>query len=146
MGKYQKGKNFVDHDFRTTTITIDGTTIAEGVDTLAVELEEEETTVDKVADGSAIMVVNPSSAGSITIEMLEASATNDDLWALRESGRQFPVSVLDSAAPNLNCNASYMRIAKPPVVHRSVEHAKIEWKLVAAYLNVKGGSYALAAV
>lgn len=143
MAKYRDRVNYVDHDMNNTTITIDGTHLAEGVEMVEVELDEDETTIQKVADGTGIFVNDPSRSGVIRLSILEASATNDELWAKRAANSSFKVSVLDTAAPNLDCHGNQCRIAKPPVVKRGKEADVVEWVFICVYLDVKGGSYSL---
>jgi len=144
MGVYKDRRDYVDHDFNTTTLTIDGEHKAEGLEMIEVEKTEDDTTVKEAADGLGIFVVRPSKSGTIKFQILEASATNDIMWALRSGGSSFSVSVLDVAAPELDCNAAKARISKAPVVKRGIDHDMVEWTLIAVYLDVKGGSYSLA--
>ena len=145
MAKYRDRVNYVDHDFNNTTLSINGTHIAEGVEMVEVELDEDETTVQKVADGTGIFVNDPSRSGTFKFQILEASATNDIMWALRAANSSFKVSLLDVAAPNLDCHGNQCRIAKPPVVKRGKEADVVEWSLICVYMDVKGGSYSLQA-
>jgi hypothetical protein len=141
MGEYLDTRDYEDHDFNTTTLTINKEHKAEGLNTIEVERDGEEYTTQGVASGLGLFVFHAKKEGTIKFTCLEASATNDVMWALRESGDSFHVSVLDTVAPNLNCNAKKMKIEKPPVIRRMEEHDVIEWTCRAVYLNMKGGSY-----
>jgi hypothetical protein len=143
MAIYRDRVNYVDHDFNNTTLSIDSDHVAQGLQMIEIELDEDETDIQKVADGTGLFVTNPSRSGTIKFQILEASATNDKMWELRESNSSFPVSLLDTAAPNLNCRGSYCRIGKPPVVKRGKEADVVEWMCKCIYLDVKGGSYSL---
>lgn len=143
MAVYRDRVNYVDHDMNNTTLSINGEHVAQGVEMIEVELDEDETTVQKVADGTGIFVTDPSRSGVIRFQILEASATNDIMWDLRAANSSFKVSVLDVAAPNLDCHGNYCRVAKPPVVKRGKEADVVEWVLICVYLDVKGGSYSL---
>lgn len=145
MGVYKDSRDYVDHDFNTTTVTVNSEHKVEGLEMLEVEMDEDEVSVQKSGDGLGIFVVDPSTSGTIKLTILEASATNDIMWALHKSGASFPVSVLDTAAPNLNCSGKKMKIVKRPVIKRSKEHDMIEWVCIAVYLKAEGGSYSLAA-
>lgn len=145
MAVYRDRVNYVDHDMNNTTLTINGTSVAEGVEMIEVELDEDETTVQKVADGTGIFVTDPSRSGVIRFQILEASATNDTMWALRTANSSFKLSILDTASPNLDCHGNYCRIAKPPVVRRGKEADVVEWVCICVYLDVKGGSYSVQA-
>ncbi len=107
------------------------------------ELDEDETTVQKAGDGLAIFVNDPSKTGVIRMQLLEASATNKKLWELREAGNPFSVSILDKNAPDFNCRSAQTMVQKPPVARRSKEHDIVEWVLVSTYLDVKGDGYSL---
>lgn len=144
MGNYKDRRNYVDHDFNTTVLLINGEDKAEGLEMIEVELDEDETTVQKVADGMAIFVKNPSRSGTIKFQFLEASKTNDVMWALRTGDTSFKLSIQDPSAPNLSCKGAKCRIGKPPIVKRGLEADVVEWTCICAYLDVKGGSYALA--
>lgn len=144
MANYKNRRNYVDHDFNNSVLTIAGENKAEGLEMIEVELDEDEVTVQKVADGMGINNLGLSRTGIIKFQILEASATNDVMWDLREGGAAFSLSLLDSAAPNLNCNGAKCRIVKPPAVKRGKETDVIEWVCSCVYLDVKGGSYRLA--
>lgn len=143
MGNYKDIRNYVDHDFNATVLSINNEHNAEGLEMIEVELDEDENTIQKVADGSAIIVQNPSRSGVIRFQILEASATNDVMWTHRENNTSFSIGILDPNAPNLSCKGAQCRIGKPPVVRRGPEADIVEWTCICAYLNVKGGSYSL---
>jgi len=143
MAKYKDRINYVDHDFNNSSLTINGAHVAQGLESIEVELDEDEVDVVKVGDGTGIFVNDPSRSGTIKFQILEASATNDVMWALRTAGTSFPISFLDSSAPNLDCHGNNCRIQKPPVVKRSKEVDIVEWVCKCVYLDVKGGAYSL---
>ena len=143
MAEYKTRRNYVDHDFNTTTITINKTHKAEGVNSLAVERNEDKFSVTEVADGMAQFAFKPSRTGTFVIEILAASATNDILWDLEIANSSFAISVLDSNAPNLDCNSPYCHIVKKPAINRDGEAPMIEWTFICAYLEMRGGSYTL---
>ena len=144
MAVYKDRRNFKDHDFNNTSLLIAGEDKAEGVEMIEVELDEDVTTVQKVADGTGIFANNPSRSGTIKFQILEASATTDVMWALHKSNEAFSIGILDPTAPNLSCRGAKCRIGKPPVIKRGLEADVVEWVCVCAYLDVFGGSYSLA--
>ena len=144
MTDYKQRRNYVDHNFNTTTLTINNTHKAEGLESLAVERTEDEVTVQNSSDGMAIFSEVPSLVGTITFSILEASATNDIMWEHDQSKTQIALDVKDTASPNLDCRSAKSRIVKAPTIERGREQSMVEWVCVCTYLDVKGGSYALA--
>jgi hypothetical protein len=143
MAEYKSRRNFTPHNFNNTTITIDKTDKAEGVETLEVEPTNDEVTVQDAADGLAIFVENPSRVGEIRLSFLEASATNDKMEELYKSKATFSIDVKDSAVPDLDCRSAQCRISKHPTITRGREATFVEWVCICTYLDIKGGSYAL---
>jgi hypothetical protein len=143
MGYYATRRNYKAHNFNNSTLTINGTHKAEGLDGFEVELDVDEVDVSLVADGTGLFVENPSQAGSFKIKMSEASATNAFLWDLVKSKAHFSLSFLDSAVPDLDCNGQQCRIAKRPKIERGKDPAIVEWTCKAVYLDCIGGSYSL---
>jgi hypothetical protein len=143
MAKYKARRNYVDHDFNNTTLTIDGEHKAEGLEMIEFELDEDENTIQKAADGVALINNNPSRSGTIKFQVLESSATTSIMWALRTANRAFKVSMLDTASPELDCKGAFCRIGKPPIVKRGLNGDVVEWLLICPYLDVLGGSYTL---
>lgn len=144
MGVYRDRINYVPHDFNTTVLTINSEHKAVGLDSLTVARAEDAVTVKTVGDGTGIPELNPSREGTITFSVLEASATNDYMWDLYEAGTAFPVSVLDSNAPNLDASGTYCYVSKVPDLVKSKEHSVVEWTCICVYLKMRGGSYTLA--
>lgn len=145
MAIYKDRINYVDHNFNSYTLTIDGDHVAQSLDSVEVELDDDEVDVTKVADGTGVFDINPSRSGTIKFSMLEASVTNDKMYELREVGAAFSVSGLDTSRPNYNCNGKKMRIVKPPVELAGTTANVVEWICKAVYLDVKGGSYSIQA-
>jgi hypothetical protein len=125
-------------------LLINGTDKAEGLEMIEVEFDEDEVTVQKVADGTAIYSTNPSRSGTIKFQIIEASATNDVMWTLRKNNTSFSIGILDPTAPNLTCRGAKCRIGKPPVIKRGLECDIVEWTCICTYLDARGGSYSLA--
>lgn len=143
MTAYKDRINVVNHNFATTTITINNTIKAQGVHMIEVERNEDENEIFEVDDGTAIHVESNSRSGEIRLQILEASPTNDALQSLADQRISFPIGVADSHAPNLNCNGKYFRLKKRPVIVRQKAAQVIQWDFVTTYLNMKGGSYTL---
>jgi hypothetical protein len=144
MGKYKEAIHTVAHNFKNTTLTINGEHKVDGLDALAVERDEDEVSTMAAADGMASFVETSIQTGTITFSHLEASPTSDYMWDLYETGDTFKAAVVDSAAPTLDCSAAYCRVAKAPVVTRTREGQMVEWVLRTTYLKSRGGSYSLA--
>ena len=145
MGVYKDRVSYKDHNFATSVLTINGVHNAEGMESVEVELDEDETTIQKVADGTGIFVKGTSRSGTFKFQILEASATNDVMWALRQADTAFKLSFADPTSPNLDCHGNVCRVLKAPVVKRGKEADVVEWVCNSIYLDVKGGSYLLTA-
>ena len=145
MAVYKTRRNYVDHDFNSTNITINKVHKAEGVNSLTVDRSEDKFSVTEVADGMAQFAFKPSRVGTFVLEILEASATNDVLWDLEIAGASFNISVLDANAPNLDCNSPNCHIVKKHTITRDGEAPMIEWTFLCTYLEMRGGSYTLEA-
>jgi len=143
VAKYKTRRNYVDHDFNSTTLTINGEHKAEGLEMIEVERTEDETVVVESGDGMAMFSNSASRSGTIKFQVLDASATNDVMWDLHKAGTSFKLSVLDVAAPNLDCKGAQCRVQKRPIVKRSKEVDVVEWVCIVAYLDAVGGSYTL---
>ncbi len=144
MGIYRERRNYVDHDPNSITILIDGENKVEGFDSLVVELDNDESTVQTVADGTGLFVANPTTSGEIRISFIEASPTNDIMWALLKAGDSFKISVQDANAPLLDAHGNKCRVKKRPVINRGAEADVVEWVCSVVYLDCAGGSYSLA--
>ena len=144
MANYRSRRNYVFHSINNLTILIDGVHKVEGLDLFEAELDDDEVVLTKVADGLGIMSTNPSQSGTIKVNWLEASKTTDDVWAILDSGASFSISAIDSSADNFDVRGQYCRVQKRPVVSRGAEATVSEWVFITAYLDIKGGSYALA--
>lgn len=143
MGTYQTRRNYKNHNFNKSTLTLGGEHKAEGMNGFDVDLDEDEVETMSVADGTGMFVENPSLKGTIKIRMLEASTTNAWLWTKRAARTTFSVGFLDEVVPDLECSAQQCRITKPPMFVRGKDPAVVEWILKTVYLDVKGGSYSL---
>ncbi len=142
--QYKDRRNYVDHDFVTTTVTINSKNKGEAVNQLVVDRDVDEYTTQVAGDGIGIFVRDPSQAGKIEIEFLEASASNDVMWDLEADGATFPISVLDTAVPNLTASGRF-KIAKKVSIERDKGHKFVRWICITVYLDHRGGGYALAA-
>jgi hypothetical protein len=144
MAKYQTRRNIVPHTINNLTILLNGEHKVEGLDLFEAELDEDEVTTQKVASGIGILNENPSLTGQIRINFLEASATTDAVYTILNSGETFTISALDEAAENFDVKGQQCRVMKRPVISRGAEATVSEWIFVAVYLDIKGGSYAVA--
>lgn len=144
MAKYATRRNYTPHAINNLTILINGEHKIEGLDLFEAELNEDEVDVQTVASGLAIMNEKPSLVGQIRINFLEASASTDALWEILDGGATFTISALDAAAPNFDVKGAYCRVMKRPVISRGAEATVSEWIFTAGYLDIKGGSYAIA--
>jgi hypothetical protein len=144
MPTYKDRKNYVPHDFNNTVFTINKDHKAEGLESIAIELDEDETTVQSVADGLAQFLQNPGITGTITFSCLEASVTNGYMWARWKANQSFPIQMRDTASPNLKAGGDYCRIMKRPVLARNKNELPIvEWVCVTPYLDSEAGSFYL---
>ena len=141
MSKYKDSLNFVDHDFATTTVTINGTHVVQGLHSVAVEFDEDENSIFTVGDGTGQFVKSQVRSGTIKLGILEASATTDALETLRTADSQFSFGITDSNVSDLKATASKCKFQKRPVLIRGKEPEVVEWTFVTPYLQCKGGSY-----
>ena len=144
MAAYKDRVNYVPHSINNVTVTIDGEHKIEGLELFEAEMDEDELTVQTVADGTGILVENPSRAGTIKLTFLEAGASSDKLYELLEGRDVFSVAALDAAAPDFDVHGTYCRVMKRPPIRRGREADTPEWVFVCVYLDMKGASYALA--
>ena len=143
MGEYKDRRNYKDHDFNNTVLTIDGTHKAEGIDSITVELDEDEFTTQAVADGMAVFARNPKRTGRFTFTVLEASATNAKMWELWSAGNSFSIGMMDKVIPELDCKAQKAHIMKRVPIQRGLEASMSEWVCVCTYLDCVGGGFTL---
>ena len=95
MTAYKDNVNFVAHSFNTTTVLINDEHKVQGLHTIEVNFDEDEVETQAVASGMSIFVENPVTKGEIVISFLEASATTDYLWDLKDTGDQFAIAIND---------------------------------------------------
>lgn len=150
MSGYKDKKNFVPHDINNFVFTVDGDHKIEGLESIVASYDDEHFAIETVADGMGIPVKNPSRKGTVTLTILEASPSNSKMWALYNAAVNdntgFQASGKDSASPDFNISETYFYPQKPHELERSGEAKKVEWVLVAVYLNLMGGGYKLQAV
>ncbi len=144
MAKYATRRNLTPHAINNLTILVNGEHKIEGLDLFEAELDEDEVSVQTVASGLAIMNENPTLTGQIRINFLEASASTDALWTILDSGDTFTISALDAVAENFDVRGAYCRVLKRPKITRGAEATVSEWVFTSGYLDIKGGSYAVA--
>jgi hypothetical protein len=145
MAKYKDSLNFVDHDFTSITATYNGTDKVEGLDSIEVEMDDDENTITDVSDGTGNFNFNPGRKGTIRIGLLEASATSDIFWDARDGNAQFSLAVNDANAEKFKVSGQKCKIMKPPVITRRKEQEVVVWEFKCVYLEARGGSYKIAA-
>lgn len=143
MTAYKDRLNFVDHNFNTTTLTIDKTHKAQGLHMIEAEYNEDETTTMEVDDGTAIMVEGNSRTGEIRFQVLEASPTNTFMQGLAKERRSFALSLDDTNVDDLKTDGKYCRVKKRPVLIRQKDAQVVQWDCVVTYLDLVGGGYTL---
>ena len=150
MAGYKDKLNFVPHDLNNMVITLAGDHKVQGVESIVASYDDEQFTIDGVADGTAIPVKNPSRKGTVVLTILEASPSNTTLWELYKAAVNndtgFQLSAKDAGAPDFDISETYVYPQKPHELERGGEAKKVEWVLVAAYLGLSGGGYKLQAV
>lgn len=146
MARYADRVNFQPHNINNLTILINDEIRITGLERFEAELDQDENSVDTVADGTAILVENPTRTGTIKVTFLEAAAVTDEIFALLESNATFAIGALDEAAPNFDVRGQYCKVQKRPAIVREAMPSKPEWVFVVPYLTIVGGSYALATV
>jgi len=145
MPIYKDQINYVDHDFNSTTVTINGSHVVQGLEELEVERDRESSTVQTFADGTGIFVNHASKSGEIRLTFAESSPTTDVLQALFDAGSTFKCSVLDANATKLDASG-LCKVKKHPNIKRKADGTDmVQWVLVSVYLKMQGGSYALVA-
>ena len=144
MAAYKDRVNYVPHSINNVTVLINGEHKIEGLESFEAEMDEDEATVQTVADGTGIIVENPSRAGQIKLVFLEASASSYELYTLLEGRDVFSIAALDVGAPDFDVHGTYCRVMKRPPIKRGREADTPEWIFVSVYLDMKGASYALA--
>jgi hypothetical protein len=143
MGTFKDRINYKPHNFNTLTVTLNGDTVVTGLNSFAAERNEDEISVAIAADGVGLFQENPNVSGTITMEIIEADATNAAIWDLWKAGEPFAITATDSRNERFNCAMAGGRVKKPPVLNKGLEVNYIEWVFEAVYLDVDSGGYAL---
>lgn len=138
---YNEQPEYVPHNINNSVCKLGDDRIKD-IHRIEAALDDDEVTQFKVASGTAIDVENPSSTGTVVIEILEASESNEIFWAAREAATKKKFSFTDSAAPKLDTNGR-CRIRKPVNIVREGEPAVVAWTLGFTYLKIRGGSYTI---
>ena len=112
MARYKDKRNYVDASINTSTLLINDTHKAEGVNRIEVEMVDDEVTVVKAADGLGHFNVNPSREADMVVELSESSTTNRTLWDLWKGGGSFKVAHTNTAKPEYNCSGIFRIIDK----------------------------------
>ncbi len=150
MGKYKDRVNYKPHDLNNFTITIDGTENAVGIEGFTVEFDDERFGVSKVADGTAQHFKNNSRSGTITLQLQGTSATHKFMWdkdrASMSGDTAFSITIMNSAMEDFNVSCPFAYVQKTPAEVGSQEVSVAEWVLSCAYLDCRGGSYAVQSV
>jgi hypothetical protein len=146
MAMYRDRLNYKPYNINDCIITIDKKYPIIGLNLFEAERDDDEIGESKVASGHGQFVEIPSESGIITIEFLAASPSSDILWDLFEEKRSFAISAKNSKAEKFSVAGSYCRIVKAPKVMMGGEPEPESWQFKAMYLDIRGGSYALATV
>lgn len=143
MGNFKPRLNFKPHNFNDFTVTINGETQIQMLNSFACERNEDEITMAIAADGTGLPQENPNISGTITLEISEASPTNGVLWGLQKEGAYIAISAVDSNDTSFNCAMASGRVKKPPVLNKGLEVNMVEWVFEAVYLDLESGGYAI---
>ena len=143
MGYYKDEVEVVAHNINNLTVTVDKDTTLTGIESVEIERKEDEVDTLETSDGLSIFVENPSKAGSIKIQMLEASQETGKMWTLRKNNSFFAISCMDAAIENFDCSGKRFRIKKAPIIVRDKEPKMLEWECVTTYLKSEGGTWKL---
>ncbi|MCP4547080.1 MAG: DUF3277 family protein [bacterium] len=150
MGEYKDRVNYKPHNLNNYTVTVDGTEKAVGLEGFTVEFDDDHWGVNVVADGTAQHFKNNSRSGTITIQLQATSTTHKFMWdkykANMESDTAFSVAILNSESEDFNAACPFAYVQKPPAEVGSQEVSVAEWVLSCAYLDCRGGSYAVQSV
>lgn len=141
--RYKERRNVRAYNINNLTILVNDEIKIQGLELFEAELDEDDNTVDKTADGFAQFVENPSQAGQIRITAAEAGPNTDSLYTLFDTNDQFFISAEDDAAENFKVKGTCKIMKRPPVI-RGAAPDKPQWIFACTYLTIKGGSYALA--
>jgi hypothetical protein len=145
MVEYRDPVHVVPHDFNNSTITYNGETKIEGVESFEADFDEEETTTQAVSDGMALFVDSPIRTGRITLQILEAHPSNEILWGAWESKEIFTLDHICSSIDKYKVSGKF-KCNKRPVQSRTREATVVEWVFVSPYMESRGGSFKLQSV
>ena len=145
MTRYKDRRNVAAYNINNLAILVNKTIKVEGLELFEAELDDDENTTDKTADGFAQFVGNPSTTGQIRVTYAEASAVTDQLYDLFDTNAPFSITAKDDKANKFDVHGQCM-VMKRPKVTRGALPDKPEWIFTCTYVTVKGGSYALATV
>lgn len=143
MGTFKDRINYQPHNFNTFRVTLDGETNVTGLNSFAVERNEDEITPGIAADGVGLFQENPNVSGIFELEIIEADATNAWLWDKWQEGVTFSVSATDSNETRMNCAGAQCRVKKAPRREKGLEVAYVTWTIETIYLDMNGGGYSI---
>ena len=143
MGTFKDRINYQPHNFNTFRVTLNGTDNVTGLNSFAVERNEDEVTPAIAADGVGLFQENPNISGIFELEIIEADATNAVLWDLWSAGTTFGVAAVDSNETRLNCAGAQCRVKKAPRREKQLEVSYVTWTIETIYLDLNGGGYSI---
>lgn len=144
MGYYGTQREAISHNINQVTITLGGTEKVEGLDMITVELNDDETAIFKVGDGTAQLVDYPDVDGTITITLSPTSQTNLWFWNKYKSKEAFSFSMADTAIKELATAAKQCKIKKRPIIQKQKDPQTVEWVLLSPYITCRSGNFTLA--
>jgi hypothetical protein len=146
MGTFKDRINYSPHNFNTfrLSFTYDGETVnATGLNTFAVETNNDEVVSEVAGDGVGLFQEETNISGFFEFELIEADVTNAWLWDRVVNGDVFSVSGVDSNQADLEVKGGQCRVKKKPRIEKKKEVSYITWTVETIYLDVKSGGYAL---
>jgi len=138
--------NYKSHNFKTYVLTIDGDTVATGLQSISWEKDDDEISYDVAADGTVVEQENNSETGMCTFSVQEASPTNAKMWALRANKTKFSITGADSNIPDYAASGAACRVLKAPTLERTSEASYVEWTVKIPYLDIASGGYSLESI
>jgi hypothetical protein len=146
MADYKDAQNVVPHKLANNVLKISNSNyeiIVNGLDTFAAADQADKTTWEAVGDGLGQFAIDSDRSAVFTFSVLESMDSNDDLWALLNTGEIFSLSFLDPAAENFECSGSQCLFVKRPDILRDKAKPMVEWTVLCGYATLRGGSFTL---
>lgn len=144
MADYKDAQDVVPHKFYKSPLVISNDNYninVNGLNSVGASPAVPRSTSEAVADGFAQIVINPSQVKTFTFETAAAADTEDDLWALLESGEPFTFSYTDPNSELFNVSGKQCQFVQKPALTRNGDKPMHSWEVICNYGKMRGGAF-----